>query len=638
MAITRAQQAKQMLRKGGRIGLKGGADASQFDKPRSEQKTRNVSAGGASFNKLDDAPSGDDIRRNKEEFETAVGKADLERLKEEGVPKSNVPGLLGLGLNATKKLRDFALRKNIEYFEGLSTSKYPKTAQGYKDYMSDRLAGKIDAAGNTIITGGDDPFIPMNQMSTNMDQVPEEEVLSPIQQALLDRGDASAFLATGGRVGLKGGADASKSDFKTPSTTAKQPPSMGFGNPPPGAPSGGDGGNNNQPPQKIKVPKTVKDVGNTAGELMFLKNVFKLNPVGIMKNVGSKLILDKLISEADTDQDQNMMLADVSASDINRLLGTNLYGKQKYAPNQDIDLIRMSEPTLNPTITDKEIRGVLEGTITEPTGQFAAADGGMPSYEGGIMDLESGRQMYVLGKLVKKATRAVKKIVKSPIGKAALIGGLGYIAGGGGMPKFLGGRGLGGFEFANIFSKKNPLFFSTKDGEQVFSPFKASSLFALSPLFLEEDTNEEDYQKFLAERGKGAQLPAPIPTIRDKYKDYLARGFLAEGGKAEPVAKKTMPLLDMDGKEMDLREDGGFVPIGRMERADDVPARLSKNEFVFTADAVRNAGEGDIDKGAEVMYNMMKNLEAGGEVSEESQGLEGARKMFQTSQRLEEVL
>jgi len=111
-----------------------------------------------------------------------------------------------------------------------------------------------------------------------------------------------------------------------------------------------------------------------------------------------------------------------------------------------------------------------------------------------------------------------------------------------------------------------------------------------------------------------------------------------EGGDAEPVAKKTMPLLDMDGMEKDYREDGGFVPIGRMERADDVPARLSKNEFVFTADAVRNAGEGDIDKGAEVMYNMMKNLESGGEVSEESQGLDGAREMFKTSQRLEEVL
>ena len=114
----------------------------------------------------------------------------------------------------------------------------------------------------------------------------------------------------------------------------------------------------------------------------------------------------------------------------------------------------------------------------------------------------------------------------------------------------------------------------------------------------------------------------------------------AEGGimDKEPVAKKTMPLLDMDGQEMDFRAEGGFVPIGRMEKADDVPARLSKNEFVFTADAVRNAGDGDVDKGAEVMYNMMKNLESGGDVSEESQGLEGARKMFQTSQRLEEVL
>ena len=113
---------------------------------------------------------------------------------------------------------------------------------------------------------------------------------------------------------------------------------------------------------------------------------------------------------------------------------------------------------------------------------------------------------------------------------------------------------------------------------------------------------------------------------------------LAEGGDVEPVAKKTMPLLDLKGQEMDLRDNGGFVPIGRMEKADDVPARLSKNEFVFTADAVRNAGDGDVDKGAEVMYNMMKNLERGGNVSEESQGLEGARKMFQTAQRLEEVL
>ena len=123
----------------------------------------------------------------------------------------------------------------------------------------------------------------------------------------------------------------------------------------------------------------------------------------------------------------------------------------------------------------------------------------------------------------------------------------------------------------------------------------------------------------------------------DTFKKIYDQKF-QKGGRAEPVAKKTMPLLDMGGKEMDLRDNGGFVPIGRMEKADDVPARLSKNEFVFTADAVRNAGDGNVDKGAEVMYNMMKNLEAGGDVSKESQGLKGARRMFQTSQRLEEVL
>ena len=69
-------------------------------------------------------------------------------------------------------------------------------------------------------------------------------------------------------------------------------------------------------------------------------------------------------------------------------------------------------------------------------------------------------------------------------------------------------------------------------------------------------------------------------------------------GSKEPVAKKTMPLLDMGGKEMDLRDDGGFVPIGRMEKADEGPARLSKNELGFTADAGRNAGKGGGDKGA----------------------------------------
>ena len=94
----------------------------------------------------------------------------------------------------------------------------------------------------------------------------------------------------------------------------------------------------------------------------------------------------------------------------------------------------------------------------------------------------------------------------------------------------------------------------------------------------------------------------------------------AHGGRIGAAGGGIMPLLNMGGMEKDYRQDGGFVPIGRKEKADDVPARLSKNEFVFTADAVRAAGGGDIDQGAQRMYNVMKNLEAGGQISQQSQG------------------
>ena len=87
-------------------------------------------------------------------------------------------------------------------------------------------------------------------------------------------------------------------------------------------------------------------------------------------------------------------------------------------------------------------------------------------------------------------------------------------------------------------------------------------------------------------------------------------------------------LMDLGGQEKDYRDNGGFVALGGEERADDVPARLSKNEFVFTADAVRNAGGGDIDAGSEVMQNIMDNLEQGGEISEESQGLQGGEEIM----------
>ena len=64
-------------------------------------------------------------------------------------------------------------------------------------------------------------------------------------------------------------------------------------------------------------------------------------------------------------------------------------------------------------------------------------------------------------------------------------------------------------------------------------------------------------------------------------------------------------------KELDMRKTGGFIPpVGVKEKADDIPAMLSNNEFVFTADAVRAAGGGSVNKGAQRMYDLMKNLES----------------------------
>ena len=275
-------------------------------------------------------------------------------------------------------------------------------------------------------------------------------------------------------------------------------------------------------------------------------------------------------------------------------------------------------------------------TTQNPFAYRFMADGGIMNADivGGMMDGnmdEMGRQMYGLGKLVKKVTRGVKKIVKSPIGKIAL----GAAAFKFGMP-FLKSEG-----FKNFFLKDKLKGFAL---DNLSKKGLMTGIGALSALpFIFQGDEEEEYDPYRGPDIDIANIRSdPYAAMGQAYR-FAADGGITrpgyqEGGDAEPVAKKTMPLIDMDGKEKDYRETGGFVDMGRMERADDVPARLSKNEFVFTADAVRNAGEGDIDKGAEVMYNMMKNLEAGGEVSEESQGLEGARNMFQTSQRLGEVI
>ena len=114
---------------------------------------------------------------------------------------------------------------------------------------------------------------------------------------------------------------------------------------------------------------------------------------------------------------------------------------------------------------------------------------------------------------------------------------------------------------------------------------------AIEPYGKDDFRDPDGYERFI-------DIFTEFKNRNDQKNKELNSEGMKEGG-----------LMNLGGREMDMRK-GGFIPIGKKERADDVPARLSKNEFVMTADAVRAAGGGSVNKGAKKMYNLMNNLEA----------------------------
>ena len=690
MAITRAQQAKQMLQNGGRIGLQGGGrDMGTIagDK-RAARDNREI---GARMDRTKSLGQGDAMRRNQEAFRVGVDKGAYQRFKTE-TPKDVNAGFSSIFFNSPigKDFRKFLRRKNTEYFE--DTFDGPLTLSNYKKFyqdMRDRFKGKDDGLGDADYL--QIPQLPLVQAPSNMDQEPSEDEKQLNKLRL-------AFRADGGRIGLQEGGgieqrleqlggDVSSAEkmlqginqrLKTAesslSSGGRGPGGLGtlanMASSTPGVkPSIANIAVPPPPPGATFTPLPSDPMARPGGRPLFdmrpinatlpatLEAVQPLeaaqpgpNPFGIINSLTDPRgpAFDTMENAYKNAVDSSAEMKRIGRLDQLDVLGGRL-SFEDYKKNFSMD--DEGFVTRNPGSTPLGMQS--QGTSGVPAAGYA--DGG--NVVGGEFDFESARQMYGLGKLVKKVTRTVKKIAKSPIGKAAIIGAGFGLAGMGpfaGLRQTAFGKGLAGFFGEGSFNPlrrivgadKDPFFspfgelFSKIPGGGVTAAIAGSSLLAglLTP------EQEDEAEKLAAEKGIDIEKArrSILAARREQYMmDARARGFRAEGGPAEgkePVAKKTMPLLDMGGQEMDLRAEGGFVPIGRMEKADDVPARLSKNEFVFTADAVRNAGEGDVDKGAEVMYNMMKNLEAGGEVSEESQGLKGARKMFQTSQRLEEVL
>jgi len=246
-------------------------------------------------------------------------------------------------------------------------------------------------------------------------------------------------------------------------------------------------------------------------------------------------------------------------------------------------------------------------------------------------------------KALKKAVGAVKKVAKSPIGKAALLGGLGFLGsktavGGELFTKFknldniqkmllLGGTAATLSPFAMKeeeedetlpeVARSDPRFqslinyyggptrFAAQGGDIDEAPMKMAS--APGP---KDDYDDIAMQLF----GKGYKdlTPVELEMFQEELERLMNKFRGAKGGIASMAGGGMMnpndEMLDLGGKEMDLR-GGGFVPLGEYEKKDDVPARLSKNEFVFTADAVKAAGGGSVDRGADIMYKTMKNLE-----------------------------
>ena len=669
MAITNAQQYKQLLAQGGRIGLKGGADASTFNSKREKRITPNVTAGGASFNKMEPGPT--KKQRRDEAIKMQGGNADINKfIATRNYPKMKL-GVFDILTDgkATKKFVDFSSAINRPYFinEVIRAGRIPGLNYGtladmsqdeleehYKEYKKARLSNEIDAYGNPIM-GGDG-------MYSDGAVLPKEGILTADAADAIDPIEDEdqinyRLLADGGRAAFADGSTYDEAGLNEVKSTKQDRMIIG--------------GQGDDEPKGFIKPKGPP-MGQGSDKIRNNPNLF-----GNMRLANNNLFDKKMLEQLGliNDENEDMKVAGLNQEQVdylnqvgNKVINVSPEGGSLFTYDSPTNIKKQIEK-LNPEsdslwftgfsfdpdkivegdkgtyATDQDVKNYMKSNfpkLTTDGRKIGLAEGGMP-YEGGIMDLETSRQQYGLGKLVKKITRGVKKIAKSPIGKAALAFGA-YKLGG----AFLKNKGIMGSIFGQAGSRVGQSFVPFKEGflpslgltkgggSMMPTALGGIGLTSLASYFMTPE--EEDNDEILY---AGADLSASPKYIMANNRDFTNTRLLAEGGSTEekePVAKKTMPLLDMDGQEMDLRAEGGFVPLGRMEKADDVPARLSKNEFVFTAEAVRNAGEGDVDKGAEVMYNMMKNLESGGEVSEESQGLEGAREMFQTSQRLEEVI
>ena len=343
-----------------------------------------------------------------------------------------------------------------------------------------------------------------------------------------------------------------------------------------------------------------------------------------------------------------MALTDTKASNKFVAGAPDIILKGDYRPKSDMKMASMDDPfyrqdsrnELALELFGKELRLLTPEEMelldeeAQRLMQKFMADGGRAQY--GL-----GSFVKSIGKGIKGAVKGIGSVLKSPAGLLALnfapmlAGGKPIIGMGGGMfniPKFssllnLSGAKTGtdaaldalkvGGAGAVITGLLSEMEQQEGESDMDFAQRRAEVKDQLKVQFSRlypKGNNEspEDYNVRISALVEGADdQTIDVGNMADGGRVNRAYGSDELVEQASGIEGLPINMNSKGVKELDMRETGGFIPpVGVKEKADDIPAMLSNNEFVFTAYAVRAAGGGSVNKGAQRMYDLLKNLES----------------------------
>jgi len=301
-----------------------------------------------------------------------------------------------------------------------------------------------------------------------------------------------------------------------------------------------------------------------------------------------------------------------------KMYGANLLGQQLADPDAEFDDLNQLAALLSGTQGGLTNTGTAENLRGMTTQGKLSADPSLMTKEGIMKQMANAP--VGSSTLADAANRSMLTKAKD-LGLTGLAEASDYLTGTTKTLQDLGaGRGpvdLFSVEGAKALGKSAAVPFSTGMGGvsealtrpamREFEKQEAADLAEWEAGSLADEQEQADLtMKYYRAAGHDEETIKRALELNDLSEYYEPPVEAAQGGI---IGLKEGGMLNFGGREMDLR-GGGFVPIGRQERADDVPARLSKNEFVMTADAVRAAGGGSVNKGAQRMYDIMNKLEA----------------------------